>query len=601
MRRPWHLVTLAFLLACGADEADPMRADRREPAPVDGPPSERVRMGPLANAGPDQRALPGMVVRLDGRGTVPPEDGRPFRYLWLQEAGPRVHLSDPTSVVTDFVAPPIRPAEALDAATDRLVFRLIVDDGAFRRSDRVAIQLVESSDELASAPAVVAGADLEAAPSEEVELPPPSFLSPSCPAEEDPGCSNERLPFCWTQVAGPAVELSGACEPPTRFVAPAFESLLIFRVDAHERGLHDPEACGPEDLLPRESPLCAAPDYLRVVVRQTPRRVEPPTTWLRVRDEERERVEAIEIGGPAAEIPELVELAAGGWDPERWTLVGRFRPVLGRLDLPPDASPLRLPTPTWPGPVGIAFDPWFYRHHTQGGQTRMEWVRAAPFLAVIHWRSPADSLPLAGNAGPRPCGPTSPSRVCEPLVPGQEVVLSGRFEGGGAQGCWEQTYGPMVDLVPSARCVTGSAERRFVAPAPAGDEPLELAFRFTVRDAGPYESRPSTLWLQVRPEDVPPPWVEVAAPASLAPGASAELNASASTDPQGGPLLFRWRQLEGPAVQLRDCDDDGQGACKVLTAPLEAEGRLLLEVEVASAASRLLTSRRIEIPLEARP
>lgn len=553
-------------------------------------------MGPLANAGPDQRALPGMVVRLDGRGTVPPEDGRPHRFLWLQEAGPRVLLSDPTSAVTSFVAPPIRPAEVLE---DRLVFRLVVEDGGLRSVDRVVVQLVEESERLESAPAVVAGADIEAAPQTEVELPLPSFLNLSCPVEEEPDCQGRPLAFCWTQVGGPAVELSGACgEGPTRFQAPARESVLIFRLDAHARGPQNPTACGPEALIPEESPLCAAPDYLRVFVEEMPRRLAPPIATIRFEGEEMERVERIEVGGPASEIPDFVNLTAGGDDPERWKLLRRFRPVLGWLAAPLDVHPLQVLAPTWPAPVGIAFDPWFYRHRPQGGQTRMEWTRAAPFLAILDWKPPTDSLPLAGQAGPLPCGLNSPEATCEPIGPGEEVLLRGRVEAPGAQGCWEQTYGPRVDLIPARRCADQS-ERRFLAPAPAGDRPLELAFQFTARDAGPYESRPSTLWLQIRPEGVAPPQVELEAPASLVPGESAELDAGASFDLHGGPLHFRWRQIAGPTAQLRECDESPPRACKMLTAPLGAEGSLLLEVEVASSASGLITRRRIEIPLEA--
>lgn len=593
MFRPWPILTLALLLACGGEDAERRHPGTSGPSPTDELPAEKVRMGPLANAGPDQRALPGMVVRLDGRGTVPPEDGRPFRHRWLQEAGPRVSLSDPTSLVAEFVAPPIRPG-----GSARIVFRLAVDDGGLRSHDRVAVELVEASALLSSAPAAVAGADLEARPEEEVEIPPPSFLDPAClGVEELEACLAEPLPFCWTQVAGPTVELEGACgEVPTRFVAPARESLIVFRLDAHARGLQDPSACGPEALLPTPSPLCAAPDYLRVIVRETPRRADTaPTTWLRVQSEERERVDLIPFGGPAAEIPSIVDVAVGGADPEHWKLVPRFRPVLGHLPATHETNPLRLDAPPWPAPVGIAFDPWFYRFHTQGGQTRMEWLRAAPSLAILSWLPPADTPPLRAELGDRPCGADSPEGSCEPLAPGEEVVLAGLVEGSGVQGCWEQTFGPRVDLVPSARCE--HAERRFTAPTPEGDAPLELAFQFTVRDAGPYESPPTTLWLQVRPEEVLPPEVALEAPASLAPGESVELDASASLDPQGGPLLFRWRQLAGPPVGLRGCSDLAQEACMVLTAPLDAEGRVDLELELASAASGLITRSTVALEL----
>jgi len=594
MLRPWSILVLAFLFACGDEEASPRPTDDVEPGPSAGP-AEKVRIGPLANAGPDQRALPGMVVRLDARGTIPPEDGRPFRHRWLQEAGPRVHLSDPTAPVVEFVAPPIRPGDA-----DRLVFRLTVDDGNFRSTDRVAVELVEDAAELASAPAAVGGADIEVRPGEEVEIPPPAFADPACALAEDPeACLAEPLPFCWTQVTGPRVEIEGACgETPTRFLAPAREGVLVFRLDAHARGLHEPAACGPEALVPIESPLCGAPDYLRVVVRTTPRRSGSlPTAWLRVLAEERPRVALIPLGGTAASIPTEVDVVAGGSDPERWRLFPRFRPVIGRLVANQDANSLRLGAPSWPGPVGVAYDPWFYHHLAQGGQVRLEWLRAAPSLAVLHWLPPSDTPPLQAELGDRPCGAASPEGSCEPLTPGEEVVLVGRMEGGGVQGCWDQTHGPRVDLVPSSRCTADNAERRFVAPAPAGGAPLELAFQFTVRDAGPYESRPATLWLQVRPEDVFPPQVVLDPAPRLAPGTSTELDASGSVDPHGGMLAFRWRQVAGPPLGVRGCDDLPEEACVVVTAPLDAVGRAEFELEVASQATRLITRRRFAIEI----
>lgn len=599
MDRPWIAIALALFLACGSDEAKLGAGKDQTPAPGDEPTIEKVRMGPLANAGPDQRALPGMVVRLDGRGTVPPEDGRPFRHLWLQEAGPRVHLSDPTSPIAEFVAPPIRPG-----GEARLVFRLVADDGALRSIDRMAVELVEESGRLVSAPALVAGADQEVRPGEEVELPPPSFVDPGCIEAEDPeACLADPLPFCWVQVEGPTVELLGSCgEEPTRLVAPERETLLVFRLDAHAaRGLTAPQACGPESLIPAPTPLCAAPDYLRVVVRETPRRgTSAPTTRLRILSEERERVELLEIGGTAGEIPAVVNLSIVGSDREKWRLVPRFRPVLGAFDASQASSPLVLDAPSRPGPIGVAFDPWFYRHLTQGGQTRLEWLRAEPSLAVLAWKPPSDTPPLQAGLGERPCAATSPEGVCEPMLAGEEVILAGHFEGSGAQGCWEQTFGPRVDLLPAARCATDQFERRFVAPDP-GSAPVELAFQFTVRDAGPYESAPSTIWIQIRPEGILPPGVVLEAPADLAQGESVELDASQSVDPMGGPLHFRWRQIEGPAVGLRGCNDLPQEGCMVLTAPLEVEGTAVLELEVGSEASGLISRRRISLPIGATP
>lgn len=559
-------------------------------------------MGPLANAGPDQFALPGMRIRLDGRGTVPPEDGRPTRARWLQEEGPRVLLSDPASLVTEFVAPPILPG-----SEDRLVFRLVVEDGAARSSDRVIVHLVESGADLDFAPAAIGGGEIEARPGDEVEIPRPTFVAAACLDEDDPlACMKEPLPHCWTQVVGREVALLDPCgEGRTRFTAPDAEGLLVFRLDAHAHAdLRDPRACGPEAEI-GDPPLCAAPDYLRVVVRSTPRRGDqPPTTSLTVRNQTFDRVGVVEVGGTSFEIPPQVDVVGTGVDRgDLWRFVPRFRPALGTPGFSLESNRFRVDRPAWPGPMGVVFEPWFYRHHTQGGQTRLEWMRAAPSLAVLHWTPPTNLPLLTADAGPRPCGASSPEPTCEPLEPGQEAVLSGLVEGGAGsfpEVCWEQTFGPKVDLQPSlpSGCGVNQLARTFTAPTPSDDRPLELAFRFYVKDAGPYESRPATLWLQVRPEEVLPPRIEVLAPDFLAAGASGELDASGSVDPHGPALHFRWKQIAGPPTSLRPCSDlEEAAACRIVTAPMEGSGRAVFEVEVASDTTGLVTRRQVEIPI----
>lgn len=597
---PWLL--LLPLLACGDSSAESPHLGPGGEAPTPPGASPR-RTGPLADAGPDQRALPGMRVRLDGRGTRPSEDARATTYRWVQEAGPGVQLSDPTSPVTEFVAPPLRPG-----AGHRLVFRLTTFDDAASSRDRVVVEVVEDPALLEHGPVVVAGPDLEASLGETITLPPPSFLDPSCLDEGEPGCTTAPLPHCWTQVQGPRVELLGACgDGPATFEAPTQQERLVFRVDAHRPSKEGAaRSCGPEVEAPVPTPPCGAPDYLRVVVGETPRRRAPPSTWWRAQGQEQPLVGLVVLEGKAPELPAQVEISAGAADPgEGWRAVGRFRPLLGRIDGPLRAEPLRLQAPPWPGPVGVAYEPSFYVPRQEGGQTRMEWYAGAPAVALLTWRPPTDLPELRADAGPTPCSVTPQhSDDCEPIAPGETVVLAGAFHGQveetSPQTCWEQTFGPPIDLLPGGGCLPAAATRRFVAPSPPGDRPLELAFQFSVRDAGPSSSRPATLWLQVRPEDVLPPTLDVDVPTRLAPGASGIVDASQSLDPGGGPLRYRWRQIGGPQVGMRSCDDADElsSGCLLVSPPLDAAGNLSLELQAASGATGLVTSRRIEIPID---
>jgi hypothetical protein len=82
--------------------------------------TRQARIGndaPVADAGPNQ-SLPGAAtVTLNGSASYDP-DGDPITYQWIQEAGPAVSLSGPTSAITTFAA----------VASQVYTFRLLVKD-----------------------------------------------------------------------------------------------------------------------------------------------------------------------------------------------------------------------------------------------------------------------------------------------------------------------------------------------------------------------------------------------------------------------------------------------------------------------------------------
>ena len=88
---------------------------------------------PVSEAGPDQTVLVNSMVVLDGSSSSDPDE-HPVSYLWAQDSGHPVSLSDPASPRPSFTAPP-HPAN--------LTFRLGVSDGLTTTNDTVAIMVVE--------------------------------------------------------------------------------------------------------------------------------------------------------------------------------------------------------------------------------------------------------------------------------------------------------------------------------------------------------------------------------------------------------------------------------------------------------------------------
>jgi hypothetical protein len=114
------------------------------PAPVDVPRiryevlTRRIRIGtspPIADAGPDQIGVPAGTITLNGSNSRDP-NGLPLTFQWVQEAGPTISLSAPTSPITTF------PAAAGAAYTFRLTVRNTDNQSASARV-RVSTQAIE--------------------------------------------------------------------------------------------------------------------------------------------------------------------------------------------------------------------------------------------------------------------------------------------------------------------------------------------------------------------------------------------------------------------------------------------------------------------------
>jgi hypothetical protein len=170
---------------------------------------------PVADAGPDQNALTGETVTLNGSGSSDP-DGDPLTYAWSQVSGPNVTLSTPNNVTATFVP----------ANVGTYVFQLHVNDGqGGTDTDNVTIHVAQGN----YPPVANAGPRQGAVWGSQVQL--------DATASSDP--DGDPLTFQWTQISGLPVTLNNANTATPTFTAPGSDTDLVFEVLVSDGALTD--------------------------------------------------------------------------------------------------------------------------------------------------------------------------------------------------------------------------------------------------------------------------------------------------------------------------------------------------------------------------
>jgi hypothetical protein len=168
---------------------------------------------PIANAGIDQTVIEQSTVTLDASASSD-SDGSIVSYSWTQTAGPGVTLDDPSSIAPSFIAPVV-------SVDTTISFQLTVTDneGAFD-SDLVDIVIQPAPPN--SPPTADAGQDQSVAEGALVAL------DGTASSDSDGSIST----YSWTQVSGPAVNLSDSSSSAPTFVAPqvASDTTLTFEL-----------------------------------------------------------------------------------------------------------------------------------------------------------------------------------------------------------------------------------------------------------------------------------------------------------------------------------------------------------------------------------
>jgi hypothetical protein len=164
---------------------------------------------PIANAGPDRRALANTMVYLDATGSSDP-DGDAINFIWRQVSGPQALLSLSDQGVAAVLTP---------ATSGTLVFEVLVTDSfGGNNVDRMTLRVGPAASN--DSPVAQASGPTQVQPGESVRL--------DGMASSDP--DGDALRYSWRQVSGPAVVLVGSKTALANFSAPNGPSTLVFEL-----------------------------------------------------------------------------------------------------------------------------------------------------------------------------------------------------------------------------------------------------------------------------------------------------------------------------------------------------------------------------------
>ncbi len=187
----------------------------------------RINQPPTANAGPDQTVYAGQLVNLNGSNSTDAEDDI-TAYLWTQESGDTVILSDPTATNPTFTSP------GTDMNGSTLTFRLTVTDSSGNEGHDTCLINVAWLNQPPTA---------HAGPDQTVEADSQVQLNGSASVDLDDGIAA----YAWAQVSGPAVILSDPNSADPSFSAPDIhtggESLSFELTVSDFGGLQSVDTC----------------------------------------------------------------------------------------------------------------------------------------------------------------------------------------------------------------------------------------------------------------------------------------------------------------------------------------------------------------------
>ena len=497
---------------------------------------------PVADAGPNQDAVQGDTVTLDGTGSTDPE-ADPLQFSWVQTAGPAVTLTGATTATPSFTAP-TGPAT--------LTFELTVtDDEGLTDTDTVNV--------------VVNGIPTaDAGPDQLVNLGDTVTLDGTGSTDPDA----DTLTYAWEQTGGgTVVTLTGAGTAQPTFTAPEGPDVLVFNLTVtDEAGDTDTDTVtvtvnGPPtaDAGPNQDAELGDTVTLDGTGSTDPDGDTLLYSWIQTAGP------AVTLVGANTASPSFTAPAGPGTITFQLTVddqqgrtdtdevnVGLNQPPVA--DAGPDQDASQGDTVTLDGTGST--DP-------EGDPLQYSWIQTA---------GPAVTLTGANTATPTFTAPAGPATITFELTvtddegltdtdaveidlngtptadagpdqdvdAGDTVTLDGTGstdpDGDTLTYSWVRTSGPAVTL-------TGASTASPTFTAPAG--PATITFELTVTD-GSGETDTDTVVVTVNGV----PTADAGSNQLVNAGDAVTLDGSGSSDPDSDPITYSWVQTAGPSVTL---------------------------------------------------
>ncbi len=537
-----------------------------------------VNRPPVAAAGAAQTVDERAVVTLDGTGSADPDSDDTLTYAWTQTAGPTATLSSATTARPTFTAPEIT------AATD-LTFRLVVNDGV---TASAASTVTISVRDVNRAPVASAGAAQTVAEFTPAPAYGPVTVTLDGSASVDP--EGSAVAFAWTQTGGPMVALSDAAAAQPTFTAPvvprAGTTTLTFAVVATDgaaasapatttvtvtnvnrppvAGAGAAQTVGERAVVTLDGTGSADPDSddaLTFAWTQTA----GPTVTLSSTTTAQPSFTAPEItaatdltfalvvddglaASPAASVTITVqavnrapEAVAG---PAQTVVEGTLVTLAGSATDADGDAPL---TYAWTAPAGVTLSdataaaPTFTAP-TVTGDTPFTFTLVATDPAAAA-SAPATVVITVTDINQAPVANAGSAFTARG---GDLVALMGSATDpdGDTHFAWTWTAPAGVTLSDAT-----SATPTFVAPTVTAATTYDLSL--VVTDSLGLASGAATVTVTVSPA-LRTPVADAGATVIATPGASVQLDGSASADPDARALTYQWVQIAGPTVALDD-------------------------------------------------